>query len=371
MPTPERIDLTADCRGMVLNRSYTVESFPATNHPLTHEVLVKVFGKTGQLPLSLGRLDCGALPPVVLPLSHLNAIRREFYKDLSKLLEERRHQARNDHRRQAMAELVPMGSPALDPPCLSVVLGNIYDLALLKKSAINELVLPLSPGACVKIENGGRAAFKTPERILWNLPLAIFDSDWPAYQVEVDQLIKHGFYRFRLQNLGQLMLFVNCEGLALECGYRLFTTNSQAAAAWHELGFTAATLYVEDDRDNIAAILSRNNALQLAVTVYANVPMMTSRIPLRGIKPEYPLVSDRDESYRVDDRSGMTVIRPELDFSLIGHLGEMRKMGCSRFVVDLSHLATSSADARRVLAAFAQDEPLPGTSTFNYLQEMI
>jgi putative protease len=167
------------------------------------------------------------------------------------------------------------------------------------------------------------------------------------------------------------MLFDGAEGLALESGYRLFTTNSQAACAWRELGLSAATLYVEDDRDNLAAVLNRETELPLAVTVYANLPMMVSRIPLRSVKPEHPLVSDRDEAYRVENRTGLTVVRPEQDFSLVGHLGELQKMGCSRFIVDLAHLGATSAEGRRVLAAFAQDAILPGTSTFNYLQEMV
>jgi len=98
---------------------------------------------------------------------------------------------------------------------------------------------------------------------------------------------------------------------------------------------------------------------------------MVSRIPLRSVKAEHPLVSDRDEAYRVDNRGGLTVVRPEQDFSLLGHLGELQKMGCSRFIVDLAHLGASSAEGRRVLAACAQDALLPGTSSFNYLQEMI
>ncbi len=371
MSTPERIDLQAAGHGVSLARSYTVESFPATDRPLSHEVLAKVFGKTGQLPLTLGRLECGVLPAVVLPLSRLNAVRREFYQELSELIEVRRHQSRTDHRREAMADLVPVGTATLEPPRLAVVLGNVHDLALLKQDGVYELILPLAPGVSVKLESGARAALKSPERILWDLPLAIFDADWPAFQAEVDRLIELGFARFRLQNLGQIPLFDNRDGLALESGYRLFTTNSQAAAVWCELGLKASTLYVEDDRDNLAAVLSRDHERPLAVTVYANLPMMTSRIPLRGVKPEHPMVSDRDETYRVEERGGLTVVRPEQDFSLIGHLGELRKMGCRRFVVDLAHLGAVSAEGRRVLAAFAQDAPLAGTSTFNYLQEMI
>jgi putative protease len=371
MPSAGRIDLAATCHGVTLSRTYPVEAFPAKDRPLSREVLAKVFGKTGPLPIALGHLECGPLPAVVVPLSRLNAVRREFYRELADLIEERRQQARTDHRREAMADLVPVGATPAELTRLAVVLGQVHDLALLKQDGIDELILPLTPGVCARLESGPRVALKNPERILWDLPLAIFDSGWPDFQAEVNRLIGHGFKRFRLQNLGQFQLFEGRDGLSLESGYRLFTTNSQAAVAWREIGIVAATLYVEDDRDNLGAVLTRDTGLPLAVTVYANLPMMVSRIALRGVKPDRPLVSDRDQAYRVDDRSGLTVVRPEQDFSLLGHLGELRALGCRRFVIDLAHLGAASAEGRRVLAAYAQDAALPETSTFNYLQEMI
>ncbi len=370
MPTDDRIEISATCHGLSLARDFAVESFPARERPLSHEVLAKVFGKTGQSPLSLGPLECGPLPAVVLPLSRLNAIRREFYQELTELLEARRHEARTDHRRQAMADLAPAGTAPVSAPCFAVAISNLHDLSLLKQNGVDELVLPLAPGACDKIMSGRRAS-GSAEKLLWDLPLAIFDADWPAFQEEIHRLVAAGFRRFRLQNISQLTFFEGQEELLLESGYRLFTTNSQAACAWRELGLAAATLYVEDDRDNLAALLNRETALPLAVTAYANLPMMTSRIPLPGVKAERPLVSDRDEAYRVDNRSGLTVVRPEQDFSLVGHLRELQELGCRRFVIDLSHMGAASAEARRVLAACAQDESLPGTSPFNYLQEMI
>ena len=370
MPTTGHIELMAACHGLSLARNFSVESFPAKDRPLSKEVLAKVFGKTGQLPFALGPLECGPLPSVVLPLSRLNAVRREFYQELAELLEIRQHEARNDHRRQAMADLAPARTTPVSPPRFAVASSNLHDLSLLKKKGVNELILPLAPGCSNKLGVGGRTA-KHTEQVLWDLPLVIFDADWPAFHSEIKLLIEAGFKRFRLQNISQLILFDGMQGLLLECGYRLFTTNSQAALCWRELGLSAATLYVEDDRENFSALLNRETGLPLTITAYANLPMMTSRISLKGVKSDQPIVSDRNEAYRVDHRSGLTVVRPKQDFSLIGHLTELHKMGCRRFVVDLSHLGASSAEARRVLDACEQDVHLPGTSTFNYLQEMI
>ncbi len=57
------------------------------------------------------------------------------------------------------------------------------------------------------------------------------------------------------RNISQMILFDGMQDLLLESGYRLFTTNSQAALSWRELGLSAATLYVEDDRENFSALL--------------------------------------------------------------------------------------------------------------------
>jgi putative protease len=371
MPTPGRIELNAACHGLFLTRSYEVESFPAKDRPLAAEVLAKVFGKTGPLPLALGALTCGELPAVVVPMSKLNAIRREFYQELSDRLQDRQHQARTDHRRQAMADLVPAGAAAKGSVRLAVAIGNLRELALLKENQVDELLLPLTLGAAAKILSGRRAALKTPDRVVWDLPPAIFDADWPGYQTEVEQLVDLGFRRFRLHNIGQFMLFGDRQELLLEGGYRLFTTNSQAAVAWREIGLTAATLYVEDDRVNLAAVLNRETGLPLAVTVYGNLPMMISRIPLSGVKADRPVVSDRGEAYRVDNRTGLTIVRPEQDFSLLGHLDELQQMGCGRFVIDLSHLGLSSPACAEVLSAFRRNVSLPETSTFNFFQEMV
>ncbi len=370
MPSADRLKLNATCQGLSLSREYEVETFPAKDRPLSREVLVKAFGKTGEHPLILGQLMCSALPAVVLPLSRLNAIRREFYAELARQIEAHREQARTDHRREAMADLAPAGADQGKSTHLAIVLGNIHDLSVLVHSEVDELILPLTPGVSGRILAKSRMALKHKEMITWDLPLAVFDSDWPGFETEVEQLFDLGFRKFRLQNLSQFQLFAGLKDLTLQCGYRLFTTNSQAASAWRELGIATATLYVEDDRENMAAVLNRQTGLPLAVTVYANLPMMISRITLRDIKPEKPVVSDRGEAYRVDNRFGLTTVRPQQDFSLIGHLDELHAMGCSNFVADLSHLG-GSKEIREILSAWQRDEQVSGTSAFNYLQEMV
>jgi putative protease len=153
----------------------------------------------------------------------------------------------------------------------------------------------------------------------------------------------------------------------LEAGARLFSLNSQALLAWRELGCSSAVACLEDDRDNLRDLLRRATGIPLAVTVYANPVLMVSRIPLKAVKAERPLLSDRGEAFRVAQRGGLTSVRPEQDFSLLGHLAELRTLGCGRFLVELAHHGPFSPAGRQVLAALAKDQPLTGTTPFNYL----
>jgi putative protease len=104
--------------------------------------------------------------------------------------------------------------------------------------------------------------------------------------------------------------------------------------------------------------------------VYGAVPLITSRIPIRSVRSDQPVVSDRDDRYRVDVRSGLTVVTSETDFSLLGHLSQLQSMGCGRFLLDLSHLGPFSPQGKKVMEALKKGQEVPGTSPFNFLSGM-
>ena len=157
----------------------------------------------------------------------------------------------------------------------------------------------------------------------------------------------------------------------MTAGYRLFSLNSQAVSAWKDLGIGEVTLYPEDDRDNLAALLRRDTGVETAIIVHGQIPLITSRIHLKGLRSDRPVVSDRDEKYFVQSRGGLTTISSETDFSLIGHLAELRAMGAERFVVDLSHVGAFSPRGKQILAAYAEDRPPAQTSSFNFERELV
>jgi putative protease len=118
--------------------------------------------------------------------------------------------------------------------------------------------------------------------------------------------------------------------------YRLFSLNSQALLAWGELGAGEATLYIEDDADNLAMLLHADLPIGRRVMVYCGVPTITSKIAIKGVRSDSPVLSDRGDGYTVAVKEGLTVVTPDRRFSLTAFRGKLQEMGCASFVIDLT-----------------------------------
>ena len=375
-PVPVHLTLALDGSSLTVQaragavgveRTFNVETFPATSTPLTEQTLQGVFARTGSEPFCLEGLKAPALPPVVVPPSRLKEVRREVYHELGSALAGRRRDERQAHVSTALAALLPRQSaPHEESRHLTVAIGDLRDSHILNDPAVDRLFLPLSPGNVHGLSRIGRRLTGREHQVAWDLPFILFDHQWSEFQGAIRLLIDRGFTTFRLNNLGHFRFFEGISGLRLLAGYRLFSLNSQAISAWRDLGASEVTLYLEDERENLAEIMARETGVDSAVQVYGAVPLITSRIPIRGVRSDQAVTSDRGEGYRVTSRAGLTVLRSETDFSLAGRLRELQGIGCSRFIVDLSHLGPFSSAGKQVLDAVKKDVELPGTSPFNF-----
>ena len=157
--------------------------------------------------------------------------------------------------------------------------------------------------------------------------------------------------------------------MELSTDYRLFSLNSQAILAWRELGAECVTLYVEDDAENLTALLAVDLPVGRRLLVYGAIPVITSKIAIRGVKSDAPVVSDRGDEYLVTVKDNLTVITPQRFFSLTGQRQRLQEMGCSSFVIDLGQVPQK--DWPRVFDAFARGADLPGTTPFNFTMGLV
>lgn len=270
-------------------------------------------------------------------------------------------------RQAALADLLPDRGPVVgpDPVPLTVRGRGPQDLALLEDPGISRLELPLTPENLTGLHKAEARAARHRERLIWEIPPLLFGPEWEEYRRAVRMLANRGYLTFRLNNLGHLPLFAGLTGVRLLGGFRCYTMNSQAALAWQELGLAELAGNLEDDRGNIKALLRRPLGLPLTVTVYSPLVLMLSRIPLK-MRPGTLLRSEQGEGCRVVSGHGLTEVSAEEDFSLSGFLGELKAMGCTEFLADLSRSGAGSVQGKQVLAVLAADQPLPGTTPFNY-----
>ncbi len=271
-------------------------------------------------------------------------------------------------RAQGLASLLPASAPqAPSAQTLTVRGRGTQDFRVLDEPGVAELELPLTPEAMAGLKKVDHHRTDWQGRVIWEIPPMLFGGEWDEYRRAVGMLAGQGFCKFRINNLGHFPLFGGLSGLTLLGGFRCYILNSQAALGWQELGLAELTVNLEDDRKNLQELFRRADHLPpMAVTVYSPLVVMLSRIPVRGVRPGAVLRAEGGEGYRVFPHHDLTEVLAEQDFSLLGHLGPLKGMGCARIIADLSHCGAMSARGKQVLAALAADQPLPETTSFNY-----
>ena len=364
----QQLILHAEVGPVRLNASYDVDLFAAQNSPLSKETLEQVFRQCGEAPFELAAFTTAALPDMIIPPKRLKEVRRDFYQHLQRDVETSDKKHRAQRRTTALAGLLtPQGQPPSTSQELTVAIKDIREMRALDNPEVDRILVPLTSAV---LHRPWKVGQRQRRGVVWDLPFVIFDQEWSTYQKAVSHLIQAGFTQFRLTNLSHFELFKKFPDVHLEAAYRLFCLNSEAMQAWQELGVVSNELYIEDDAENMKQLLQRRGSHALYAMVYGSVPLITSRIRIPGLKGGQPLLSDRGDGYQVVSKGGLTVLRSENDFSLCGALPQLYEMGCSGFLIDISHLGVFSPQGKKVLDSYRQRRDLPHTSPFNFVAGM-
>jgi putative protease len=344
-------------------------------------VLRAQFERCGETPFELSSFAAPDFPPLVIPPARLKEIRREFYRALADRVTRGLRQERDEARKRAQAALAGRRPSVFRPQRaeLTVRLEHVRDCHLLHQEGIDAISLPVSRANMHQIGQFVRK-IRGLDRVSWRLPFIMFEADIPFYREAAAYLASQGFRRFEAANLSHFQLLREVEAmpaphpggaekLETATDYRLFSLNSQALLAWQELGAVAATLYIEDDADNMAELLAADLPILRRVLVYGSVPVITSKIRIRDVKSDAPVVSDRGDGYTVEVKDGLSVVTSTRPFALTGFKKRLQEMGCGSFVVDLS--ALPQKEWPRVLDAFARGTSLPETSEFNFTMGLV
>lgn len=360
----ESLLVEAELFGSRFQTSFELGPLEASRSSDMEGVLRAQFSRTGETQFTLTSLSAPGFPAIMIPPPRLKEIRRNFYVWLAEQSVGALKQRSRNGREAAMAALVPSRpAPARGKEQLVVKLDQIRDWHELHRDMVDAVILPVSRANMHQLSQFGRKLKGNEERVIWQFPFIIFEADLSFYQEAVDAILRSGFRRFDLTNLSQFQFFKERDA-ELSTDYRLFSTNSQALLTWQELGCVRSTLYIEDDRENLAQLLASDLKVNRGVMLYGQVPVITSKIAIKEIKGEGGLTSDRGDLYGVKVKDRLTVVNAQTPFALTQYRNELRQLGCGTFLMDLSHLTPEERE--RALEAYRKGLGVQGASEFNY-----
>lgn len=365
----DSLEITATVAGEAYPFSFPLGALEPARTADMEGVLRGQFTRTGDTPFEVRSFSAPGIPPLLIPAALFKSVRREFYK----LLEEKALRTLKERRRQAvqralasLAKALPERSSSRSEVCVRV--EYLRDWPILRHEGVDSLSVPVSKANLHQLPFLARKLQGHEAQVSWRLPFMIFEDDLPFYREAVKIITGHGFRRFEAANLSHFPLLADQEVQVLT-DYRLFSLNSEALRSWRELGAEAATLYLEDDAANMAELLRSDVPIARRIVVYCGVPAITTKIAIKSVKNDAPVVSDRGDQYEVATKDGLTVVTPDTRFSLTAHRGKLQAMGCGSFVIDLGQ--QPKEDWPRIISAFARGAALPGTSEFNFQMGLV
>lgn len=269
---------TAEADGHALSAAAALAGpfAPAQNPATVPAALQTAFSKLGDTPFELRQL-VHAGPAVFIPVSQLNALRR----DLTAALEQQLREARAQHTDEAIASLQP--SAFRPPPAAGTppfLLKTDQPSALLAAfpggdiPRITEVIIELGRESPEQIDS---VLAQLPARIAVRLALPVITRAWDRAELlaQVRHFFDAGQRRWEAANLSGLGFIPRTAELDLSADWPLYTLNSAAIAELREQGFSRFSVSPEDTADNIAALAARH-PFALVWPVHRDPPLFIS-----------------------------------------------------------------------------------------------
>ncbi|MBI1921175.1 MAG: DUF3656 domain-containing protein [Geobacter sp.] len=363
------MDIAATCGDIQFQREYELGALEPARTGDMEGVLRAQFERSGDIPFRLANFSAPDFPPLLVPLPRLKDIRRDFFRALADEVRGKR-KARTAEAKGRALEALRLPSAAKTPARseTAVKVDNLRDWPLLHQEGVDALIVPVSRANLHQLPTVARKFRGREEQLIWHIPFIIWNHELDAYREAIRFIMNAGFRRFELSNLSHFQFFKGMDAELLT-DFRLYSLNTQALQAWQDVGATSATLYIEDDGENMERLLSVDLPIRRRVILYASVPVITSRIRIRELKGDSQLVSDRGDIYDVAARDGLTVVTAKRPFSISHFRGRLAQAGCSSFVADLAQVPAEHR--KRLIDAISRGEQIRDTSEFNFSMGLV
>lgn len=200
---------------------------------------------------------------------------------------------------------------------------------------------------------------KNLPKLVAQLPLFIAEGQLDFYRDLLQRLYKQGMRNFMLSRLSQKLLLPPGRDVRFWCAESVYVVNDAAARLLQEQGTAFHTYSFESDFPNLFQGQDRAGFIPM----YFFPRLFVSRMP-SAHSVDY--IKDRDRSYRVLRRDGLTLVVPERPVAILQHRKRLQDKGFRHWLLDFSFLKPSSNAFNRILKELETSTLEAETGTFNF-----
>jgi putative protease len=211
-----------------------------------------------------------------------------------------------------------------------------------------------------------------PNDIILSFPAFWTEESFSLYGEFIPDLIKKGYKRFIINNMGQFSFFKNQQAkndaALLIAGPSLYTFNRFSAAFFSAQNAALFITPLENNRQNLERTFDTNERNSVFITVFAYPPLFTIGSDLTKIYAPFEFSDNRDEHFRIShngDRESSFVV-PVKPFSITGKIPFLKKSGFKRFIVDFSGANVHKNDYKKIMGAALNALPINDSTYFNW-----
>lgn len=182
---------------------------------------------------------------------------------------------------------------------------------------------------------------------------------------DIEALGALGFTQWVVNNPAHIALLKN-KNVRIIGGPYLYTFNRWAVSWLENQNIDAFIMSYETSLKNLETIFEGAQRSRMMICLFSYPALFRMRFTLPE-SYDFSWFADKEGMmFRALSTPDGSFVMPEKPFSIIDRMQHLRKLGFSRFLIDMSKTAVHRADIKVLMRALYKGEALPDTSRFNW-----
>lgn len=182
---------------------------------------------------------------------------------------------------------------------------------------------------------------------------------------DIEALSALGFTQWVVNNPAHIALLEN-KNVRIIGGSYLYTFNRWAVSWLENQNIDAFIMSYETSLKNLEAIFEGTQRSRMMICLFSYPALFRMRFTLPESYDFSWFAEKEGMMFRALSTPDGSFVMPEQPFSIIDRMQHLRKIGFSRFLIDMSKTAVRRADIKVLMRALYKGEALPDTSRFNW-----